>query len=89
MPVIEVYSTKYCFYCVRAKRLLEQKDAKYQEIAIDSDPDKRQEMIERSKRFTVPQIFIDNFHVGGFDDLAKLDRDGKLDSLLSGGNPSD
>lgn len=82
MPEIVIYTTRFCPYCVRARRLLDKKGVSYQDIGIDSEPEKRSEMIQRSQRTSVPQIFIDNFHVGGFDDMAELDMDGKLDPLL-------
>ena len=82
MPDIIVYSTTYCPYCVRAKQLLERKDVEYQEIMVDRDPDLMQEMMERSQRRTVPQIFIGDQSIGGYDELAHLDAKGELDSLL-------
>ncbi len=83
MPKIVVYSTAVCPYCVRAKALLERKGATYEEKMIEGDRDAMREMLARSKRKTVPQIFIDEYHVGGYDDLAALDSTGKLDTLLS------
>ena len=82
MPDIIVYSTTYCPYCVRAKQLLERKGAEYKEIMVDQDPSLMQEMMERSQRRTVPQIFIRNQSIGGYDELAHLDAKGELDSLL-------
>ncbi len=82
MPDIIVYSTTYCPYCVRAKQLLERKDVEYQEIMVDRDPSLMQEMMERSQRRTVPQIFINEQSIGGYDDLAHLDAKGELDGLL-------
>ncbi len=82
MPDIIVYSTTYCPYCVRAKQLLERKDVEYQEIMVDHDPSLMQEMMERSQRRTVPQIFINEQSIGGYDDLAHLDAKGELDGLL-------
>jgi len=82
MPNIIVYSTAYCPYCVRAKQLFERKGVEYQEFMVDSDPKLMQEMIERSQRRTVPQIFINDQSIGGYDELAHLDIQGKLDSLL-------
>jgi glutaredoxin 3 len=66
-----------------AKRLLERKGARYTEIDIDSRPGLRQEVMEKTQRRTVPQIYIGDFHVGGFDDLNALDRENKLDALLA------
>jgi glutaredoxin 3 len=80
---VEIYSKGFCSYCVRAKRLFESKGIAFTEHAIDMQPGKRQEMIERANgRTTVPQIFIDGRHVGGCSDLLALDRDGKLDALV-------
>jgi len=81
-PRIVVYSTAMCPYCVRAKSLLHGKAVKYEEIRVDLDREKMLEMIQRSNRRTVPQIFIDDFHVGGFDDMAQLEAYGELDPLL-------
>ncbi len=82
MKEITVYSKEICPYCVRAKALLTRKGAVFKEIKITDDKT-REEMIKKSGgRMTVPQIFIDDFHVGGCDDLYALDAAGKLDSLL-------
>lgn len=81
-PPIQVYATAACPYCVRAKRLLDRKGVSYEEIRVDLDRDRMMEMMQRSQRRTVPQIFIGEFHVGGFDDMAELDSYGKLDPLL-------
>lgn len=83
MPKIEIYTTAICPYCVRAKMLLKSKGVNWEEIRIDRDRNRMQEMLTRSNRRTVPQIFIDNKHIGGFDDLSALDSRGKLDPLLS------
>lgn len=83
MPDILIYSTTYCPYCTRAKALLDRKGAKYQEILVDESPELREEMVQKSQRQTVPQIFIDNRHIGGFDDLYALDQNGELDPLLN------
>jgi glutaredoxin 3 len=83
MPKIEVYSSQFCGYCARAKRLLSQKGVDWVEIDVIENPEKRAEMIQRAGgRMTVPQIFIDGKHVGGSDDLYALDHAGKLDPLL-------
>jgi glutaredoxin 3 len=79
---IIVYSGRLCTYCNAAKRLLDKKGVKYKEIMVDDDPALREEMEQRSKRNTIPQIFIGDTHVGGFDDLAELNRNGKLDGML-------
>jgi glutaredoxin 3 len=78
-----MYATRFCPYCVRARGLLDSKQVSYTEIAVDEQPALRREMIERSGRYTVPQIWIGEYHVGGYDDLALLDRQGRLDQLLS------
>jgi len=82
MPKVVVYSTNVCPYCVRAKTLLLRKRVEYEELNIDQDMSLMEEMMERSQRRTVPQIFIDDFHVGGYDDMAELDAEGRLDELL-------
>ena len=84
MAHIEIYSTAICPYCVAAKSYLTGKGQTYTEIRVDLDPARREEMLERSNmRRTVPQIFIDGKHVGGFDDLVALDRAGGLEPLLA------
>lgn len=83
MAKIEIYTKPYCPYCERAKALLEDKGADYKEIVASSDPGLRAEMNERSGRFTYPQIFIDDLHVGGCDDLMALNQRGGLDPLLA------
>jgi len=83
VPVI-VYSTAVCPYCVRAERLLESKGVAVQKIRFDLDPEERIKMMERTGRRTVPQIYVGDTHVGGFDDLYALDQAGKLDPLLNG-----
>ena len=83
-PRILVYSTPFCGYCSAAKRLLTAKGAEYTEIDVMLDPDRRQEMLAKSGgRRTVPQIFIDGRHIGGFDELNALDKAGDLDPLLA------
>ncbi|MCU0971539.1 MAG: glutaredoxin 3 [Gammaproteobacteria bacterium] len=82
MPRVVMYSTAICPYCVRAKRLLQRKGVDYAELRIDESRELMREMLERSRRRTVPQIFIGDFHVGGYDDLAALDMEGRLDGLL-------
>ena len=73
----------FCPFCVRAKNLFALKDVEYIEIDVDTDLTRREEMIARAHgQYTVPQIFIDDKHVGGSDDLALLDRDGRLDAML-------
>ena len=83
-PEVVLYTTPFCPFCVRAKRLLDSKHAAYREFGVAGDPTLREEMIERSGRRTVPQIWIGERHVGGFDELAALERQGQLDELLQG-----
>ena len=86
MQPVEVYTTRYCPYCVAAKALLKRKGVAYKEIDVGFDVERRQEMIQRANgRMTVPQIFVGATHVGGNDDLQALERAGKLDPLLAGG----
>lgn len=82
MPQVVMYTTMICPYCTRAKHLLQRKGVHFDEIRVDFDHDQMKHMVERSRRHTVPQIFIDELHVGGFDDLARLDARGELDPLL-------
>ncbi len=84
MAKVEIYSKSWCPYSVRAKELLDRKGVSYDEIDITTDSIKELEMVIRSDRHTVPQIFIDDHHVGGSDELHAADRTGELDSLLSG-----
>lgn len=83
MAKIEIYTTPFCGYCARAKGLLDKKGVSYEEMDVMEDAAKRSEMRERSKRSTVPQIFINGQHIGGSDELAALERQGKLDALLA------
>ena len=84
MARVEIYTKFFCPYCARAKRLLEDKGVAFEEFEISGGGEKREEMIQRAGgRTTVPQIFIEGRHIGGSDDLAALDRGGKLDALLS------
>ena len=86
MPKIEIYSTAVCPYCVAAKNLLKSKGLEWTEVRIDTDPGQRDAMLARSGgRRTVPQIFVNDQHVGGFDDLVAADRSGKLAELLERG----
>ncbi len=79
-----MYSTRVCPYCVMAEKLLQKKGVQnLQKILIDVDPAKREEMMTRTGRRTVPQIYIGDRHIGGYDDLAALDRAGGLDPLLA------
>lgn len=77
-----MYTTAICPYCVNAKKLLAQKGVNVEEIRVDQNPQLRSEMMQKSGQRTVPQIWIGEFHVGGFTDLWALDKQGKLDGLL-------
>jgi glutaredoxin 3 len=81
---VTVYVADWCPYCQRAKGLLQQKNVAFNEINVEDDEKFREEMFARSKRRTVPQIFIGDKHVGGCDDLFALDRSGELDPLIQG-----
>jgi glutaredoxin 3 len=83
-PAVTVYVSDWCPYCQRAKGLLAQKNVDFREINVEDDAKLREEMIARSNRRTVPQIFIGDTHVGGCDDLFELDRSGELDRLIQG-----
>ena len=83
MAIVEIYSSIWCPFCYRAKRLLEQKGVDYKEIEVSDDPTLKSEMLSRSDgRYTVPQIFIDGAGIGGSDELVALNQSGKLDTLL-------
>ena len=81
-PAVVIYTTGWCPYCERARKLLARKNVAIDEIDLDSAPEKRAEMQQKSGRRTVPQIFIGDTHVGGSDDLLALEEAGKLDALL-------
>ena len=84
-PRVTMYTTAYCGYCRRAERLLAAKGiTDIDEIRVDQDPDLRLAMMQKTGRRTVPQIYIGDRHVGGYDELAALDRAGKLNALLAG-----
>lgn len=83
MPEILIYTTNICPYCMMAKRLLDKKGLSYTEINVDAKPGLREEMMIRTNRRTVPQIYIGDYHVGGFDELHALDQQKKLDDLLT------
>lgn len=84
MRDVLMYTTAICPYCVAAKNFLKQRGASYTEVRVDLDPVRRDEMMARAKRTSVPQIFIGDTHVGGFDDMVALDRAGGLKPLLEG-----
>lgn len=79
---IKMYSSRWCPFCIQAKRLLDSKGVAYEEIIVDGDPALRSQMMQESGRHTVPQIWIKDFHVGGCDDLFMLERSSKLDEML-------
>jgi glutaredoxin 3 len=83
-PTVTLYTSDWCPYCERARGLLTQKNVVFSEINVEGDAKFREEMIARSNRRTVPQIFIGDKHVGGCDDLFELDRSGELDRLIQG-----
>ncbi len=84
MAHVVMYSTTVCPYCVAAEKLLKQRGvAHIEKILIDREPGRREEMMARTNRRTVPQIYIDDRHIGGFDDLSALDREGGLEPLLA------
>ena len=84
MAVVRMYSTAVCPYCVMAEKLLASKGVQHiDKIRVDVDPAAREEMMQRTGRRTVPQIYIDDRHIGGYDDLSALDRAGGLDPLLA------
>ncbi|MCB1354354.1 MAG: glutaredoxin 3 [Rhodobacteraceae bacterium] len=84
MKPVTIYTTPTCGYCMAAKRLLDRKGVPFTEIDVAGDPELRREMMERaSGGYTVPQIFVGETHVGGFDEMYALDRMGKLDPLLA------
>jgi len=83
MARVEIYSSMFCGYCARAKSLLQRKGVAFEDVDVMEHPAKRAEMRQRAGgRNTVPQIFIDGVHVGGSDDLHRLDAEGKLDPML-------
>ncbi len=82
MPEILIYTSNFCPYCTMAKRLLTKKGAAYSEINVDSKPGLREEMMQKTRRRTVPQIYIGKRHIGGFDDLHALELKNELDVLL-------
>jgi glutaredoxin 3 len=83
MRRIQIYTTRWCGYCVRAKMLLDSKGLAYEEISVDDDPAFRQTVYDISGGWTVPQILIDGEPIGGYTELWRLDRAGRLDALLA------
>ena len=85
MQAVTIYTKPYCGYCHAAKRLLASKGVDFTEIDVSASPERRREMIQKAKgRSTVPQIWIGDIHVGGFDDIDDLDGRGRLDTMLAG-----
>ena len=84
MAQVVIYTTRICPYCVRAKQLFQRKGIAYEEIDVSLDNNLRLQLVARTKQRTVPQIFINDQHIGGFDDLQRLNESGKLDALLQG-----
>lgn len=83
MANVIVYTSAWCPFCIRAKQLLSQKGVEFEEISVDGKPDVRSEMNKKAECNSVPQIWINDFHVGGCDDLFALENEGKLDKLLA------
>lgn len=83
MPKVTVYTTRFCGYCVRAKSLLEKRGIPYQEVSLEGDHARRKELVAKTGWRTVPMIFVGDEFVGGFDDLNKLDRSGKLSEMTT------
>jgi glutaredoxin 3 len=82
MSKVVMYTTRFCPFCMQARALLDRKGVAFEDLPIDHDPKLREEMMERSRRTTVPQIWIGGEHIGGCDELYLLDRAGKLDGML-------
>ena len=83
MARIQLYTTRWCGYCLRAKALLEERGLEYEEIGLDTDPKFRQYLFDLTGGWTVPQILIDGKPIGGYTELWRLDREGRLDALLA------
>lgn len=84
MPAVVLYGTRFCPYCIAARKMLAHKGVDYEDISVDGNPSMRSELLQRSGQHTVPQIWIGETHVGGFDDLYRLERSGELDKMLAG-----
>lgn len=84
-----MYSTPWCGFCVRAKKLLQAKGVSFTDIDVSADPTKKAEMMQKSGQRTVPQIWINDEHIGGCDELYALERGGRLDEKLQGGSQHD
>ena len=83
-PIITIYSTAICPYCVAAKNFLKSKGLSWNEIRIDTNPAEREAMVAKARRTSVPQIFVGETHVGGYDDMMALHRAGRFEPLLAG-----
>ena len=83
MAIVQIYTTRWCGYCVRAKTLLDGKGVEYEEVSLDDDPAFRQKLFDLTGGWTVPQILIDGRPIGGYTELWRLDRDGRLDEQLA------
>lgn len=83
-PAITIYSSAVCPYCVAAKNFLKSKGQQWTEVRIDLDPAEREKMMARTRRTSVPQIFVGDVHVGGYDDMMAMHREGRLEPLLAG-----
>ncbi len=83
MKEVTIYTSRFCPYCIRALQLLKQKPVNLKQISVDGDVQARREMMAKSRRQTVPQIWVGERHIGGCDDLVALDRAGELDALLA------
>ena len=81
-PAVVMYATAACPFCVAARNLLQAKGVRWTEVPVDQQSEKRAEMMQRSGRHTVPQVFVGDHHVGGFDDLERCEHSGELDRLL-------
>ena len=79
---VVIYTTRFCPYCIAARRLLQHKEVDYTDIAVDGDTEARARLEQQTGRSTVPQIWVGKIHVGGYDELAMLEKQGELDSLL-------
>ena len=82
MKKVIIYSTRICPFCVRAKNFFDKREIPYEDIMVDQNPEQLQIMMEKTKRQSVPQIFIGDYHVGGFDELVEHDMDAELEELL-------
>lgn len=88
VPEITLYTSAICGYCVAAKNFLKSRGLAWTEVRIDLDPGERERMVARARRTTVPQIFVGDVHVGGYDDMMALHRAGKFEPLLTGAAPA-